>query len=166
MASMVFKKGYYSIEDDKGNKTIIYPRTIPECVKIQVEEGKDPKTLQDILNTMKSAAYKDVNELIDPASKISYGTASEERTYNMKAIKTAFQDINKLIESVNETISEINDPTEKVDQLGVKVDTLTNQVDALTNVIDNFNKKLTTIQTNQESISSRISKLENVTRNI
>lgn len=166
MASMVFKKGYYSIEDDKGNKTCIYPRTIPECIKIQVEEGKDSKTLQDILDSMKSAAYKDVNELIDPVLEISDGTASEERTYNMRAIKTAFQDVNKLIESVNETISGINDPTEKVDQLSDKVDTLSNQIEALTNVIDNFNKKLTTIQTNQESISSRVSKLENVTRNI
>ena len=161
-----FKKGYYSIEDDKGNKTVIYPRTIPECVKVPVKENEDPKTLQDVLNNMKSAAYKDVNELIDPVSKISDGTASEERTYNMKAIKTAFQDINNLINSLNEDVSNINDPTEEVNQLSNKVDNLSNQVEVLTNAIDNFNKKITTIQTNQEKLSINLSNLESMTKMI
>ena len=161
-----FKKGYYSIEDEKGNKTVIYPRTIPECVKVPVKEDEEPKTLQDILDRMKSAASKDVNEIVDPNSDVLDGTATTDRTYSMKAINTAFREINEAINALNEDISNINDPTEEVNQLSNKVDNLSNKVEVLTNAVNNFNKKITTIQNNQEKLSTSISNLESITKMI
>ena len=102
-----FRKAYNVITDEEGNKTIVYPVTTADVVKIETSNIEDqPLDLQKFFNKIKNAAYRDIGEIIDTKSMdIDFSNGGTERTYNKSAINKGFKDIKTTVETIEKTVA-------------------------------------------------------------
>ena len=102
-----FKKAYNVITDEEGNKTIVYPITTADLVKIETSNIEDqPLDLQKFFNKIKNAAYRDIGEIIDTKSMdIDFSNGGTARTYNKSAINKGFKDIKTTVETMEKTVA-------------------------------------------------------------
>lgn len=172
--SETYTTGHCKIVDSHGNTKIIYPITTDEAIKVDPKvkspNGGTVNKLVDLLVELKSAAYKDVNDIIDPESNVGEGTASTERTYSMVSINKAFSSIKTNITEIQTKVSSIKDNETTVTEISKSLSTLTTKIDTIEKALSTATTQITSlndaITKNKSTINTLNSSLKEATLNI
>ena len=160
--SIEYKVGFCKIKDKDNNIQVIYPFTVAKAVRIPLKitdtetVNEEYVTLEDILGKMKGAAFVDVNELIDPTSSVSEGTASTNRTYSMKALNQGFTEVKQSISDVKKTVEGLKDNSETLTELKNSNTSLQKEVLELTNKLSEANKMINSLNSTIDTLSTNL----------
>ena len=143
-----FRKAYNVITDEEGNKTIVYPITTADLVKIETSNIEDqPLDLQKFFNKIKNAAYRDIGEIIDTKSMdIDFSNGGTARTYNKSAINKGFKDIKTTVETIEKTIASFEKNISSVENFEKEIVKYKASIEKLKLDIINLENSINTIQ--------------------
>ena len=156
-----FRKAYNVITDEEGNKTIVYPVTTADVVKIETSNIEEqPLDLQKFFNKIKNAAYRDIGEIIDTKSMdIDFSNGGTERTYNKSAINKGFKDIKTTVETMEKTVASFGKNISNVENFEKEIMKYKASIEKLKLDITNLENSINTIQssiTNLELVDNEL----------